>query len=487
MTDTEIPFYSTFSSIIRPVVSEEKDKYLSVASLEQIKAFIPNLDSKNNDDFLAIAFNACVVNRVNKNDDVIDTKTALDIYKSFINTPINIEHNRKNIIGVILTAGFSEFGSDKPLSEEQVKNLTSPFNITLGGLIWKTVSPKIAEVVEEASDPTSKNYLQVSASWELKFTGYNLIILPANQKNIENGQIITSAEEIDKLKPLLRANKGSGVLEDGRRLYREASVNVSAMGIGITENPAAEVKGIATEITSSVVVEVKTPEKEEKVTPIENNISQSSILPVTIERIKDMKITSLKDITNENLKVIEASVISDFITSEFNSKSKEWEAEKSSLATQLSKAQEEAKRIADEQKKSADTIKNLEASVNALNTEKAEREKVDKFNQRMNEVSQAYDFDKEVQEAVVEEIKSLSSDEEFAKWQKKASLLLKGFAKKKVKADESKAQESKASIEDAIDKGTKDKQTTPNSSTTTQSLKEKYANAFAKENITIKL
>ena len=86
--------YTTiFSSTIKPLVSEEKDKYLAMASLLEVSDFVPELDVEKNIDLLPIAFNAFVVNRVNKNGDVIDTSTALDIYKGFINKPINIEHN----------------------------------------------------------------------------------------------------------------------------------------------------------------------------------------------------------------------------------------------------------------------------------------------------------------------------------------------------------------------------------------------------------
>ena len=112
--------YTTiFSSTIKPLVSEEKDKYLAMASLLEVADFVPNLDTDKNIDLLPIAFNACVVNRVNKNGDVIDTSTALEIYEGFVNKPINIEHNRQKIIGTILTAGYSEFGTDKPLTKEE--------------------------------------------------------------------------------------------------------------------------------------------------------------------------------------------------------------------------------------------------------------------------------------------------------------------------------------------------------------------------------
>jgi len=74
--------------IIKPLVSPEKDKYLSLASLAEIRHFLPNIDTSANLDLLPVAFDACVINRVNKNKDVIDTQTALAVYKNFINKPI---------------------------------------------------------------------------------------------------------------------------------------------------------------------------------------------------------------------------------------------------------------------------------------------------------------------------------------------------------------------------------------------------------------
>lgn len=105
----EFKYTTTFSSVLKPLVSEDKDIYLTLASLVEIGNFIPHIDTEKNVDLLPVAFNAAVVNRVNKNGDVLDSKTAIASYKDFINKPINLEHNRERIIGVILTAGFSEF------------------------------------------------------------------------------------------------------------------------------------------------------------------------------------------------------------------------------------------------------------------------------------------------------------------------------------------------------------------------------------------
>ena len=77
----KFPYESCFAGItIKPMVSADKDKCLALASLTEIQNFLPNLDTDANLDLLPIAFNACVVNRVNKNKDVVDTPTAVAMY-----------------------------------------------------------------------------------------------------------------------------------------------------------------------------------------------------------------------------------------------------------------------------------------------------------------------------------------------------------------------------------------------------------------------
>ena len=62
----ENKYTTIFSSTIRPLVSEEKDQYLAMASLLDVGEFIPDVDTESNYDLLPVAFNACVANRVNK-------------------------------------------------------------------------------------------------------------------------------------------------------------------------------------------------------------------------------------------------------------------------------------------------------------------------------------------------------------------------------------------------------------------------------------
>ena len=240
--------FSSFSSHLKPIVSEEYDKYLAQASLDKIKSLIPQVDTEKNIDLLPVAFNAFVVNRVNKNGDVIDTKTAIASYKNFINKPINIEHNRKSVVGVILTAGFSEYGTDAPLEEKDVEGRTSPFNVTLGGVVWKIVDKDFARKIEESSDPTSENYSDISASWELGFKNYTIIKIDSESKNVEDGVEIEDREMIRSLSAKLKSMGGDGKLGESF-IYRKPIDLVLPLGIGLTEDPAADVSGVATQKT----------------------------------------------------------------------------------------------------------------------------------------------------------------------------------------------------------------------------------------------
>ena len=550
----KFPYESCFAEItLKPIVSTDKDKCLALASLAEVSSFLPSLDTEANLDLLPVAFNACVVNRVNKNRDVVDTPTALAMYKSFINKPINVEHNRQKVIGMILTAGFSEFGSDRALTEEQVKSMTGQFNITLGGAIWRVVCPELSDHIEDSSDPTSDNYLSVSASWELGFTDYRVALLPAGCKNLsEASKIISDPKEVEEVKDKLTSLGGNGKIED-LFAYRMPSYSVLPLGIGFTEKPAAEVKGVATPQKDDVGIVI--PEAFDdgskdtpKVKPVpipnpgESNkigivIPQafgnekspdliSQVDKINVKKEEHMKINTITDITDESLKQCSASVISEFISSELKKGNDEWVKQKSALNTQLSQAQETSTKLQAEQTKLQEELKKVQATVESLSAEKIEREKVEKFNVRMSAINESYNLDDDMRAAIAEDIKAIASDEDFTKWEKKASVLFKGLAKTKtttktkttkdgddndgggdtkikvkvkVKADDDDdadgskkkakaSEEAQAAIEHAADNGTTETGGLPNgSSAAAPSLKEKYKNAFAMENIVIKV
>lgn len=508
----EYPYKSIFTSLaVKCVTDKEKDELLALASLEQLKSFIPEAGSTNGS-FLPIAFNAFTPNRVNKNDDVIDTKTTLAIYKKFVNTPINIEHKRGNVVGFILSAGFSEFGTDKPLTEDEVKDYKKPFNVVLGGVIWKVVNNELADLIQDSNDPTSENYMNISASWELGFTGYNLLLLDKGQKNTESGQIIAEGSEVEKYKEKLRAMGGEGMVDE-KRLYRMPSEEVEPLGIGLTEKPAGDVKGVAVkakEIKANLVIlcsvcrevisETPSSGKEtigssetccDKCIEKQNNISQLE-KPI-VNKNKIMKFNSISDITDESLKECKASAITDFISTQIKEKSAEYEKDKKALDTKASEAKALAEKNAEELVKSNTELEKVNKALATLEKEKQDREAVDKFNERMAKLSEEYDFDDEARAAIIDDVKALDSDEAFAKWEKKSAAIFKPFKKgfkkgdeKKEKTDKEKADEAKAALDAALDKGQKDKKDLPNSAdSASKTTKEKYASAFARDQFVV--
>jgi hypothetical protein len=560
----DFPYTSSFASIpLKPIVTQEADKYLATASLDQIRKFVPDIPDGNYY-LLPIAFNACVVNRVNKNDDVISTETALATYKNFLFKQINIEHNRKNVVGVILNAGFTEFGTDKTLSEEDIKGTTKPFNITLGGVVWRIVNDDLADFIEESNDPTSPHYLEVSASWEVGFTDYKLAVLENGKKNLEDALIISDAEEIDKFKQLLKAYQGNGRVDENKRVYRVPTENFIPLGIGLTEKPAAEVEGVAVPLSveeeASAGVppqfqkkekdseeqdpekkkegdEEETDEKKKKggknpfppkkkdskedkskkseedeeenkkkkdggedvtvtvtVDASENhNKNQKNISHASESHVNEgvtMTIKTLEDlakITDDGLKQANAASIAEVVQQHLTLKAEEYAKEKSRWENELNTAKtasQAATASLEDFKKKFDEV---QAKVAALEAEKVEKEKVEKFNARMSEIVAAYNLDDEARAAVVEDIKAIASDEDFDKYKKKASILFKGFAKTEVKKEEKKQEEAAASVvDDAIEKGKKEGGL-PNSSTSSQTktLAELAKQAFAKENYTV--
>ena len=502
--------YTTiFSSYIRPVVSEERDKYLSLASMVELEDFVPNVDLDKNYDLLPIAFNAFVVNRVNKNGDVVDTETALAMYKDFINKPINIEHNRQNVIGTILTAGFSEFGTDKPLEESEVAKMTGPFNVVLGGVVWKVTNRELADKIEASGDPSSEDYMKISASWELGFTDYNLVAIEGDEKNIEAALEIDNLEQIQQLQSNLKAFGGNGKLEDGRNVYRKVVNDVLPLGIGITDTPAADVQGISIKKPSQDIAlkDSKSSSEESLETPEETsnleikNISQSKEKDVTenkplIEGTNIMKINSIKDITDENLKELSASVISDFIEEQLKSASEDYHSKQNETQNRLNETEEkynslEAKfdELSKEKKGLSESLESIKQDYESLLAAKAEKEKQELFDSRMAAFDAEYDLEEEHRSVIAKQIIDLD-EEAFAQAKESLSILLRDRVKtEEVAATEVEPQQAQEVVAEAVENANVIEDaaaSTDPAQTENLTVREKYANAFSLDQFTFK-
>ena len=519
-------YNSIFANLqVKPVVSEEKDKYLSLASLNNLKKFIPNIDTEKNIDLLPIAFDACVVNRVNKNGDVINSMTAAEMLKNFVNKPINIEHDRSRVIGCILTANFSKFGNNESLADTEVKDIKEPFYITLGGVIWKIINPQLSNLIEESNDPSSENYMKVSASWELGFDEYDLVLLKDANKNLEDAQFISDEKEKDKLSKNLKALGGSGKINNNTYIYRQVLGSVIPLGIGLTANPAADVEGVA--VKDSTLPEINNVKTEDNMDEADssknlekNNISQNIENNVNEEGVINriiMKIENINQITDELLKQATASSITDFIQEELKKASETFVAEKNEKDNAIKAAQEKYEALSTESEKVKEELEKLKASLAKLEEEKLAKAKEEAFNVRMASFDEEFELSDEDRQVLAADIKDLN-DETFAAYKNKMAVLMKekNKAAKKAKMDkedikdkgideskedkngkiikastslEVKASEQSATevVDEVIDNAKLEKTSIPNSTTTAEaSLREKYSKAFGLEGFDIK-
>lgn len=511
----EFKYNTTFANIqIKPVVSEEKDKYLSLASMANLKKFLPDVDTSKNIDLLPIAFDACVVNRVNKNGDVINSATAAEMVKNFINKPINIEHDRSRVVGCILTANFSKFGNNESLAELDVKDMKEPFYITLGGVMWKIINPQLANLIEESNDPSSENYMKVSASWELGFSDYDLVLLDNNNKNLEDAKFITDEGQKDKLSKNLKALGGTGKIDNNTYIYRQVIGDVIPLGIGLTSNPAADVQGVAIKDNDKIaIIDVKLKEDESESSSInENNISQNDEITVNQEGVINriiMKIENINQITDELLKQVKASSVTDFIQEELKKASEVFVAEKNEKDLAIKATNEKYEALSTESEKIKEELERVKAALIKFEEEKVAKANEEAFNLRMASFDEEFDLSDEDRQVLATDIKDLN-EESFAAYKNKMAVLMKEKNKAAKKAKEEEMKKAKASeikeeikeevkastsseqsatevVDEVLDNSNVEKNSIPNSTATADvSLREKYSKAFGFEGFDIK-
>ena len=236
----------SFATKVVPLKSEDGQKLISLASKsDNINKLLPkDVNLTENIGFQLFCGESCVVNVLNANNDGVRTKEGIKIAKEFPFTFIDIEHSRDRLAGVVIASTFTDYKTGKELSEKDIENTTEPFAITITGIIWRAPNPDLADAIGNINKSDSILKDSVFISWELGFDEVELITMNPNDTLFSNGSIITDNKEIDKLLPKLLANGGNGLTDDGKKLGRIPIGDVTALGVGLVENPAANVSSI---------------------------------------------------------------------------------------------------------------------------------------------------------------------------------------------------------------------------------------------------
>lgn len=616
----DFKYKAVFASKIKPLASEDLDKYLAVASADLTKYFPKEIDFNKKIDLLGIYGQAFTANRLNANGDGVETKEAIELANLLPYSFIDLDHNRNNIIGVAVAAYYSEFGTGKELKLEDIKDYKKPFSVSVASVLWRVINPELSDYVEKSADPNSDNYNSLFYSWEVGFDKFNLLAIQANKDNFEDGELITDPEEINRLSQFLRAEGGKGVDDKGRKIGRVPVGQVIPMAFAITDRPAAQLTPLEVFVKKENIEEnkdskadftgyapetkeaysdkqksidptpksikspnknvkegqdkVNTTEKEKhliKVNPdykfgvcpscqyksdyqtlvknwdslagecpsckkvsdvttweytkdsanneVRNGVnaeilSQSNSLDVNSHENKLMKITNIKDLTDDSMKECKAADVQALVSAEIqkinDSFVKEREEKEQSITKANAALEETRKNYTEMEKKYND----MKAEMDKLVEANTQREKLAVFSARMSTIDEKFELNDKEKEIVASKVKNLGDDADFNKYMEEIDVLLaakKKGGKKEDKGGEkagdkkndkeqdadaddeemdAKKKACKASINDvegAIKDGKKEDKTIPNTTDNTQqlSLAEKAKKAFSKDAITI--
>ena len=486
---------------------DSPDLNISKASLDSLKTIIPSdVDLEKNMDLLAVAFNGAVVNSFNKNGDGIDAKSAVRILDQFKHKPTNIEHQKQKVVGHIVSAGFSSFMDNDLLSLEEVEDMDEPFNIALASLIYRTVNPQFANLVEQSVDSESEFYHQVSASWEI---GFNDFVLAVGSNDLKNAEIINDENMIDELKGNLKAFGGEGKMKDGSPIHRLIVGEIFPLGIGFTSNPAANVKGLT---VSSKTEQAPTTEKKEKNISqnINSDVNNKKSIIMDNNEILNNLVSALEEKVSEKKFSEEAvATVSKIINDAILERNESFVQEKEQLETEKAELAKAAEQNAEEVKQLREELTAATDRVTELEQQHKQQEAVARFDARMSVIEDAYELDEESRKVVAHELKDLDESEEaFASFQEKLQVVLKHqnkefiakqeeeFNAKLAEAVEKRLAELKSSdsseeevVEEAMDKVETEEEVVANnnaeSSEQELSLKQKFEKAFSEDNLTI--
>lgn len=479
---------------------------ISKASQNELSKHVPFIDYSKSADLLGLAFDVALVNVFNKNGDGINSKGAIKMKSSLTHKPINIEHNRDVIVGHILEGKFTDTEFKKELYEEDVVNTTSPFNITLGGVLYKIVAKDLSEILLDIQNGRETDFV-IASSWEVGFDSFSAAI---GNEYLDQCEIVTDEKEIENLSQYMKAFGGKGYLNDGRKINRliDSEGELVFLGAGLTKYPAANVGPVyayndienTKEENESIshfdkndVIYLKSEEtfmkKEEVIQLIEEAVASSD----------SSKLFTEESVANTTAKIADAIIESNkkFIEQKEEAEAKVKEAEEKSL--------KQEKQISSLEEKIQETSAALEKAMQKI-TDFEEKEKEalakEQFNSRMSKIDEKFELSDKDREVIASQISSISSEEDFLSFEGNLEILmnqkLKSVIKEQKDLADNKLKEAVAEelknrglvdpMEEKSEEVKKDTALPNNSAEASQknlSIKEKFLNAFNKENIKV--
>lgn len=444
---------------------KEVEPELVAQASKELSGLMPkDVNLQANLDLLGVVFDAAVVGVFNANDDGIDAEEALKALDSFVHKPCNYGHNSDLPIGHIVNYGLSEYKGDRIITTDEASAL-KVFDISLAAVIYLRVYEDGVHKIIESTSPESTMYNGVCASWEVGFTDYDIALCDSHDTTIENCERIAYDDmRFSECVRRLRVLGGSGVLPNGKYVKRILK-NVRFLGIGFTENPAADVEPIQsvqesvaetllTEEEKASLLNKKKEEDEEKAEKVSKNDDdwlekQEKVVQLYVKCIESFNFDNMNKeefiqlLENENV-VLEEAVASSLFDActkaleEGNTKYLKELEEKENAISEAKKAQEDA--IA--------KIEALESQLSELQKKQEEAEAQELFNQRMSHFDSLYSMDDEERQVIAKRLSAIASEEEFQSFEAEIAVMWKNKGKEAL--NEQVLQQAKASVEETV-------------------------------------
>ena len=438
--DKKFPYTTIFESQVCLGGSFKEAPFYSHANLEGLRGLIPtsevNID--RNFDLLAFAANVCGVGIVNKNDDVISPETAVAVYDLYRQKALNKLHNRVKIVGDIVSSPLRQLQTSEIISPEDAIASQRPFNISVGGVVYRVVDKEFSNAVEESADPNSSRFGSLSLSMEKGFANFGLMI---GSKNFFDAEIVNNQSHVNELKKYLRAYGGEGKTKDGEYIYRLIGSECLPMGAALTFRPAGVMQtGLIAKDSPKQVSAKKIfggffnfSDNSQKscVTPInpKNNMEK---LEQILEEIKASLLG--KKVTEEAIAGIHQTLSEKMVEA-----NKEWLTKQNEALAAKEKAEKELSDLKATQEAQAAELAATKEKLANLEAKAAAEAAENLFSARMAEMDAEFELDADDKQVLASDIKTLDDKPEtFAAFKDKMGKLMKD---KKKGAKEAKASE----------------------------------------------
>ena len=387
----QFKYTTKFITIARCLIDKEKSEFLAQASLDDLKGLIPQ-EVVGSELLVPIAGNLFTANLANLNGDLVLGEDAINLYKKFLYAPLNSQHKQSEPIGCIIKTALSKFspnyllgvGSDLLTEEDVKKDLRSPFNCAIAGVLFRVANPDKVEEIADSSNPESNNYLYYSFSFEVGFSDFKIAI---GSDDIRKAELIEDPKIIEELSSLLKSFGGKGENKEGKKIYRVLAGEMIAAGAGTVSRAAGTVKGLV----SLTKEELESQENANENIQINDNkkenleiTSQMPIKSVNIsvtndsnkilsakkenQRMKKLKsFAELKDLTQADVGEVCIASLRDVVENAINDASnkyadkiKDEEKAKTEALTKAQAAEDKTKELEAKVKEDEDKIKDIE-------------------------------------------------------------------------------------------------------------------------------